>query len=147
MKSLLTLTLVALSSLLIAQPVLDVSNSVPQVYDIFEQAGTLPVDPTEGGADQTWDFSLSPQNGTQTTTVISPLWTDYSDEYPASNRCFESEGLYTYYEATSEGYTYHGGVESGIVVVYSDPQVYWPLPFTFGDSHSDDFYGEYNAGG
>lgn len=54
----------------------------------------------------------------------------------------------TYY-SFADAHSYHGGVQNGVEVIYSDPEVYMPLPFgtMIGETWSDDFAAAYTVDG
>ena len=117
-------------------------NSGVAVGDVktYITADTANVLPGPAGSNITWDFSgLIFGSDIQTSTIISPAATPYSDSFPLANAASEYNGLYAYYKCDSSEYTSLGSANSNSVFVLSDPSVNFKYPVIYGYSFTDSF--------
>jgi len=91
-----------------------------------------------------WDASEGSPINQSTSVVSSAGLTPWGKSFGSATFGVESSGATTYY-GMDQGFTYFGGVQSGIVVTYDNPEVYMPFPFGVNPqaTWSDDFSGDY----
>ena len=91
-----------------------------------------------------WDASEGSTINQSTSVVSSAALTPWGKSFASATFGVEATGITTYYQMDEE-FTYFGGVQSGIVVTYDDPEVYMPFPFGVNPeaTWSDDFSGNY----
>jgi hypothetical protein len=117
-------------------------NSGVAVGDVFSyiSADTANVLPGPAGSNITWDFSglvIGPD--IQTSTIISPAATPYSDSFPLANAATKNNGNYSYIKCDSTEYTSLGSANSNSVFILSDPMIYYKYPVSYGYSFTDSF--------
>ena len=103
--------------------------------------------PWEGeGPGQIWDFSalVPQQTGQHVFTEASSSF--YAKTYPDAEWVLDEAGTLLFYSST-DTMTYHGGVQQGLVIQYTDPQAAIPYPLNLGDTWSDAFAASYEANG
>lgn len=99
---------------------------------------------TEG---QVWDFaSGATQSGGWSWNALDVSTSDFGASFPNATIALENDGSWDYW-SFGEEYTYHGGMEGNLLVVYSDPEVYCQYPFAVGETWEDEFVAEYGAAG
>lgn len=107
------------------------------------------VDAGPSGADQTWDMSGLTETEEQGFTFVDPEGTFWNEDFPMSTICgINWTGENSYYSHGVDGLTVEGyaGLVPGqdtdtFKLVYDDTEFFIPIPFEFGDQHSDDFSG------
>lgn len=109
------------------------------------------LDTTLQGADVTWDFTAlqnADATNDKTTTIASPASTPYASTYPTSNYVeverTDSSGtekglVYNYFKLTDTTLERLGAqsVYTGSSSIYSDTQVEYFFPTTYGTTHND----------
>lgn len=141
-----------LSTTLVAQgPTIDLVN-MPQINDVTPIAicsGDV-VAPGNSGADQTWDMSGLAETEEQAFLFEAPENTFFSNDFPNADVCGISwDPAYSYYNYSPDSLTILGYATlleqldptDTVKQFYSNPESYVPLPFSFGDVHSDFFAG------
>ena len=129
-------------------PTLTSSNSAPQSGDAFKRynadtTGVLPGDP---GAGQTWNFSnLGIQTTYFTYNYVAPSATPYGTLFPDATVSYANDPAYGYYKVTSSVYEIVGMSSSVNSWIYSDPEVIFTYPFSYGSNlvdslHATSFY-------
>ena len=95
--------------------------------------------PAEDGS-TVWDATAVAVLDQTMSAVSTAALTPWGKSFPNAAFGMNAAGTSTYY-SFSEGSTYYGGVQGGVVVVYSDPEVYMPLPFgpEIGQVWTDEF--------
>ena len=112
------------------QDVFNVGDIVYQAHDT--SPGTV-INIGSTGSNQFWDFSSLQDLSTSTLFFISPVGTNYENQYPNANLCMDDNGLLSYYNKTSIGVFLHGVGDT----VFSSPALFYPLPLTYGLNISD----------
>lgn len=97
------------------------------------------------GPGQIWDFSSASPQQTFTHIFTEASGSFYSKTFPYAEWQLEESGVDMFY-ASTDGLTYFGGVQQGMVIFYDDPEVSYPYPIAVGDTHVDAFGGSYNGG-
>ena len=112
------------------QDVFNVGDIVYQAHDT--NPGTA-INIGSTGLSQIWDFSSLQESSTSTLFFISPVGTNYENQYPDANLCMDDNGSLSYYNKTSTGVFLHGVGDT----VFSSPALFYPLPLTYGLNISD----------
>jgi hypothetical protein len=138
------LLLFALS--LFAQPTMNQGN-MPQIGTkaefIFYESEN--VEPGPAGANQTWDFSnivkSADQSGATSPEFVAVSEAFQKDDFPDATLAEKSDTAYTFYKIENNqlirlGTGYDVGAE-----ILTDAQLQYQIPFSYGDSYTDDFAG------
>lgn len=112
------------------QDVFSVGDIIYQAHDT--SLGTV-INIGGTGLNQNWDFSSLQESSTSTLFFISPVGTNYENQYPDANLCMDDNGSLSYYDKTSTGVFLHGVGDT----VFSSPALFYPLPLTYGLNISD----------
>lgn len=103
-----------------------------------------------GTTNQTYDLTYlnNPEWGPVAagSTLLSVASTPNGKVYGGADIAMEGGGQTVYY-SYGDSYEYHGGVQNNLVVAYDDTEVYFPYPYSIGDSWEDGFSCEYGAAG
>lgn len=149
MKNLIaTLVFVFVGNILIGQPVITQVNT----YLIGDQTEIAwcdnPTEPGDAGVNVTWDFSGLNEVEELVFNYVEPASTVFGYAFPNATLCgVDDENNHSFYSLTGgfltvEGYAgYVEGESDSLKIVFSDTEQYIPIPFEFGDSHSDVFAG------
>ena len=135
-KPLLFLVSVLLTGNIFAQ-ITVIDTDISSIGDVFYQAhdanpGTV-INVGSTGLNQSWNFSLLQESSSNTVFFISPIGTNYENQYPNANLCMDDNGSLSYYNKTSAGVFLHGVGDT----VFSSPALFYPLPLTYGLNISD----------
>lgn len=103
---------------------------------------------TEGpaGANITWDFSLLVPGDTAMGKVVDPVTTPYASSFTNSDLCGTDDTSYQYYKTAPNEYSLTGIANSALTIPYTDFQLVFAYPMTFGSSFSDNFEGTFFSG-
>ena len=99
-----------------------------------------------GGIDQTWDFSGSTGTIGNTLTTINASAGANASFFPNAAVALTTTGYEEYIGITAAGLEHmgqHAGTEN---IVYTDPELYLPIPCAYGQAWIDDFAGEWGGG-
>lgn len=144
-------TIISFSSLH-AQPVLERSEMLPfgvtvpyRFYNDFAA-----VDTSIQGANVTWDFTgLSPQAGASTfsMTMVDPASTPHAALSAVDNYAYweQPSGFYRFFQLTPT-FMQRVGSYAGSNYVFSDPQVEYVFPLTYGTTNTDTWFGQADGG-
>jgi len=131
-----------------AQPTFELSDLVmfPSVSYI---AVTTLDSAAEGtaGENQIWDFTFL--SGVEDPRSISALNGPDIEYFPAGSFSicgFGSQAECTYHHIDENGFLYYGWSDADYFIPYSDPLVYVPLPFEYGQTFTDEYYYENEVG-
>jgi hypothetical protein len=146
MKKFLTLFLSCLSVFATAQVTLSQSSHGwnPGTNWIFVDGDT---NITQGpsGMNQTWNFSTLTYQSPFSLQLINVAGTPYAGLFPqATTAINESSGFYDYLLTDATGNYYTGYGSASDTAIYSDPQLFTPFPFAYGNNRTD-FYQYANA--
>ncbi|WP_306643646.1 T9SS type A sorting domain-containing protein [Sanyastnella coralliicola] len=107
---------------------------------------------SQTGTNQTWDFSNETNWSDLAFSVMNPADVDGADNFPQANYSLNADDLINnFLSVTSSGasvlgyYGNAGGIE--IIQTFSDPQILYGFPLTFGASGSDDYEGSTSSAG
>jgi len=145
MKNALLLCVVALvSTTLSAQ----LQLSTPEPGEFFTQGVgeylTIPED--VGTTGQVWDFSGTTTLQSSSANFVSIDSTSFGKSFANAEIGLEAGNATTYY-AYDGAYQFLGGFENQLIVAYTDPEEYFPLPFNLDDSWEDTFAATFGAAG
>lgn len=153
-KLTLTLFLITTVTIIVAQPILNTTNFVPNIGDaqLFYIADTNSiVDPTIG-PNVTFDYStMNSYGATQTQYVIDPSTTIYSSYFPTATNADTTGGVpinknYSKVELTDSttniGLVVDINTYGTVTVQYNqDPETLMKFPFNYGNNYSDNYSG------
>jgi len=124
-------------------PTLSSSNSAPQPGDSFKRynADTTGVLPGDSGAGKIWNFSnLDIQTTYVAYNYVAPSVTPYGALFPDATVSYANDPVYGYYKVTSSEYETIGMSSSVNSWIYSDPEVMFTYPFSYGSNLVDSLY-------
>lgn len=143
----ITLSLLSFSTVtLLAQPTIT-SNDVPAIGQQFTYVGdatyvTLP----GAGSDQTWDFSASGGTVGNTLNAIAASSAMGAAAFPTANIALATAGFEEFIGITADGLEHFGQYTTSDNIVYTNPELYLPIPCVYGQSWNDDFAGWWGGG-
>ena len=125
----------------------------PEAGETFVQKvveGFAEITNDTGGPGQSYDLTylLNPDWGATSVaaSLVSVASTPNGKVFAGSDIALQADGQDTYY-SYGDSYEYHGGTQGALIVAYDDTEVYWPFPFSIGDSSEDTFACEYGTAG
>lgn len=145
MKHLLPVAFLLISTVAIAQPVINRSNLFYAGDEFFATDVSVIPDPGMAGENVTWDFStIVGDTAIIHASAAIPDTTPFAADYPESNLAvvYSVGGFQAFeYDTISEsGYEQLGYVLAGISrETYSDPIMYLQFPFTYQSQWQDTF--------
>jgi len=146
MRSTLTLPLFLIAAGLAAQPTITGADA-PNIGEQFTYNGDgLFVDLPSGGSNQTWDFSGSGGSLGNTLTVVAASAAMGAAAFPNADVALATSGFEEFIGITSAGLEHMGQYIGSDNVVYTDPELYLPIPCVYGQTWSDDFGGQWGGG-
>jgi len=131
-------------------PTLTFSNLAPVPGDVSTSynADTAGVSPGSAGAGQNWNFSGLNVLTTQTIFIyVQPSSTPYFASFPSATVAFTTGNLYSYIIAGPSEYSIIGISSSMYTMNYTDPEVLYSFPFSFGNNFTDSLAGSYLLSG
>ena len=98
--------------------------------------GVIPL----GGQNQTWNLSTLHYLYADTTVFINPAGTPYAANFPNSNVAGVNlrNNSYSYFINDPTGFYLNGVGTQNTVIPYNPPLLYIPVPFSYGDSRTDE---------
>jgi len=93
----------------------------------------------EAGENMVWDYSAFTTVNSYNAQVLSASPSQFEDDFPNANWILEAGGAQLFYNYGPDFYEYFGGVEGGVSYSYPDSEVYFPYPFSFGETWTDTF--------
>ncbi len=124
-----------------AQPVLTYETHGILAGDLYEVQQTDYIDPGEGGANQTWDFSSLMCQGTQLTRIEDAVTTESGRLMPSTNIAIIDNGTTFYHEIDNTGNRYKGIVKDNSLIEFNEPIVKMVYPFAYRNSYSGTYTG------
>jgi hypothetical protein len=124
-------------------PTLTSSNSAPQPGDSFTRynADTTGVVPGDPGAGKIWNFSsLVIQTSYLTYNYVAPSATPYGNLFPDATVSYSNDPTYGYYKVTSSEYEIIGMSSSLNSWFYSNTEIMFSYPFSYGSNLVDSLY-------
>ena len=128
---------------LLAQPVLTSAEWLPQVGETFGARAfdSEGISPGPSGANQTWDFSSIPGDGSAVVNAVDPSSTPDGSLFGNANLALIADTNTAYYRGSVTSFEMFGLISGDNTVEYTDPDVHMVFPFTFGNSNLDNFAG------
>jgi hypothetical protein len=92
-----------------------------------------------GGSSQNWDFSTLQYSYVDTSGFGVAAGTPHASTFPGANLAAHkvSTNEWTYFTSSSTGFYINGYVNDTITIVIDPPQMYVPVPFSYGDMHTN----------
>ena len=92
-----------------------------------------------GGTGQNWDYSNLQYDYVDTSGFGNATGTPYAASFPSANLAAQDQttGDWTYFTTSSTGFYVNGFVTGGSTFVISPPQLYVPVPFSYGNSQTN----------
>jgi hypothetical protein len=131
-------------------PTLTFSNTGPIPGDVFTSynADTTGVLNGTAGANQIWNYANLVINTTTTVmNYVDPSTTPYTSSFPTATVCYTNSPLYSYMKANATEYSILGISSSSYTLIYSDPEILFNYPFSYGQSITDSLKGSYTVSG
>jgi hypothetical protein len=139
LQNFIALAFVACSLSAMAQPSLTSANNNPTLGEQFSQvlSSTVAGTPGNSGANQTWNFSSWPNQGTQNYTVVSPGSTPNGASFPSSNLCLTDGSVYGYLFTSGTSWVNFGSVGGGVTFAYNNSEIIMTYPYTYLSTGND----------
>ncbi|MES2514636.1 MAG: T9SS type A sorting domain-containing protein [Bacteroidota bacterium] len=148
-KNLLTiLSVIAISSIAIAQPTLTPANTNPVTGDVLTLQSYSYIAPGSAGANQTWNFSAITQSTNAATAYsYAAVSASNTSTFPNANQQFSSATTAGFNKTSATALQNYGVQQGTVNIVYSNPEDQMRYPFTMGDSYSDAFKATFTSAG
>ena len=91
------------------------------------------------GENMAWDYSSFVAVNSYNGQILSSSPSSFEDDYPNANWMLEVGGGQYYYNYGPDVYEYYGGVEEGVSYPYFDSEIYFPFPFSYGETWTDTY--------
>ena len=91
------------------------------------------------GENMAWDYSSFVTVNSYNGQILSSTPSPFEDDYPNANWIMEIGGGQYYHNYGPDVYEYYGGVEEGVSYPYSDSEIYFPFPFSYGETWTDTY--------
>ncbi|HIK67665.1 MAG TPA: T9SS type A sorting domain-containing protein [Flavobacteriales bacterium] len=101
----------------------------------------------EVGENMVWDYSTFLTVNSYNAQILSSSPSSFEDDYPYANWMLEAGGAQYYYNYGPDVFEYFGGVEGGASYPYNDSEIYFPYPFSYGETWTDTFDNVLNIAG
>lgn len=133
-------------------------NPQPGTTMTITRVNTGAITQGASGAGITWNFASLSSFNVKTGTFVLPNATPHAAAFPgATTAVVYTPGIeygsftanYEFFTINNTGLTKNGFVNNAstpIAVNYSDPKTLMPYPFTYGNSHIDNFTANYSSG-
>ncbi len=129
-----------------AQPVMTAADA-PALGEQFTFNGDgLYVALPSGGSDQTWDFSASGGSPGNAFTVVAASAGMGAAAFPTADVALATTGFEEFIGITTAGLEHMGQYTGTDNVVYTDPELYLPIPCAYGQTWDDAFAGFWGGG-
>ncbi len=122
-------------------------NPIPGDVESWAICDTTNISPGTSGSNQTWSYtSLITQDST-TEHYVAPASTPFAAQFPGSNIASTADDFtFNYGTSSSVNFTVNGSGSSSLILRYTDPQMLFQFPFTYGNNFSDNFAANYTIG-
>ncbi|MBS1634592.1 MAG: T9SS type A sorting domain-containing protein [Bacteroidetes bacterium] len=124
-----------------------VVGDVETTYD----ADTVGIPTGANGTGVTWNYTgivISPTAAISSNTYVAntaaPNYTAFPSATIAQN---DGTGTYSMWNYSSSAATLYGSASSTLNIVFSDPEIVYTLPFTYGSSSNDTYAGTFTVSG
>lgn len=133
----LSYSFVLLSTISLAQPSLNSSNTNPVIGDVFVSKNANYVSPGPAGASQTWNLSSMTSTSTTNYTVVAPASAPNGSSFPSANVAMFDGTNASFYATSASNYLNYGATAGGVVFSYTNAETMCTYPFNFGNSITD----------
>ena len=145
---LLLTTLTVLSSVVIAQPILNSTNYNPVSGELITVQPYSFIDAGTAGANQTWDFTSITKGSTAPVTYkFEPVTSTNAATFPNATQQFSSSSLAGFNKVSASAIQNYGIQAGPTNIVYSDPEDQIRYPFTMGTTYTDPWVASFTSGG
>ncbi|MDE0722470.1 MAG: T9SS type A sorting domain-containing protein, partial [Flavobacteriales bacterium] len=93
----------------------------------------------EVGENMVWDYSTFITVNSYNAQILPSSPSQFEDDFPNANWMLEAGGAQYYYNYGPDVFEYYGGVEGGVSYPYYDSEIYFPYPFSYGETWTDTF--------
>jgi hypothetical protein len=93
----------------------------------------------EVGENMVWDYSTFITVNSYNAQILPSSPSQFEDDFPNANWMLEAGGAQYYYNYGPDVFEYYGGVEGGVSYPYYDSEIYFPYPFSYGETWIDTF--------
>jgi len=111
-------------------------------YKAILLTDTIDIPSGDTGSNVTWDFSdLTVSTDSLDIKFLVPSGTNYNSQFNNSDQVeMTGKNSYRFYSLSTSDYVMDGLVnDSNIVIPYSDPEIIYQFPMSFGSEFTDDF--------
>jgi len=147
--SLTLITLIIVTSFGVAQTTLtNLNNPSPGNVNIYLTCDTANISEGSAGPNRTWNFTSLSFNDSSAVSYVASSSTPYSSQFPTSNIASTTDdSTYSYATASQTNLIINGNAGSGMVIPYTDSQLFMQYPFTFNSSFTDAFSANFVVSG
>lgn len=146
-KNLLVLS-AFISTIGIAQPSLNGTNSNPVTGDIFSIKAASWISEGGSGASQTWNFtSVTQSTAAANVYTVAAMSATGTTQYPNANIEQRGSGNTGFLKTSSTALQNYGTSTGTVLIKYSNPEDQMRYPFAMGDSYVDPFVATFTSGG
>jgi hypothetical protein len=123
-------------------------NPVAGDIDSYAICDTANISQGPAGANQVWNFLNLVKIDTSDVHFVTSASTPYSGQFTTSNMASTNDNSsYNYFTTSASNILFNGNGAPGLVVSYTNPQLYMQYPFTFNTNFTDNFGCNYISNG
>lgn len=100
------------------------------------------------GANQTWNFTTLTRLDSNLLNWVTAASTPYTAQFSTSNIASTNDNTnYNYFTTSASNLFTNGTAGPGIIIPYTDAELYMQYPFSYNSSFSDNFSADYTLNG
>ncbi|MEO8514425.1 MAG: hypothetical protein ABI543_12765, partial [Ignavibacteria bacterium] len=123
-------------------------NPVPGDIDSYAICDTSNISQGSAGVNQVWSFLTLTKIDTSDVSFVTSASTPYAGQFGTSNIASTNDNFsYTYFTTSASNILFNGSGSPGLVVSYTNPQLYMQYPFTYNSTFSDTYGCNYISNG
>ena len=123
-------------------------NPVVGDIDSYAICDTANITQGSSGANQVWSFLNLVKIDTSDVHFVTSASTPYSGQFASSNIASTNDNSsYNYFTSSASNILFNGNGAPGLVVSYTNPQLYMQYPFSFNTNFTDNFGCNYISNG
>ncbi len=123
-------------------------NPIPGDIDSYAICDTTNISQGSSGANQVWNFLNLVKIDTSDVHFVTSASTPYTAQFSSSNIASTNDNSsYNYFTTSASNILFNGNGTPGLIVSYTNPQLYMQYPFTFNTNFSDNFGCNYISNG
>ncbi len=123
-------------------------NPVAGDIDSYAICDTTNISQDPAGTNQIWNFLNLVKIDTSDVHFVTSASTPYSGQFASSNIASTNDNSsYNYFTTSASNILFNGNGAAGLVISYTNPQLYMQYPFTYNTSFSDNFGCNYVSNG